>query len=70
MKEEAKNSDTVKYEDAMREIERIVSSMENDEPDIDSLAQQLRRAQSLIRLCRDKLTKTDEEIKQLLSEER
>lgn len=70
MKEEAKNSDAVKYEDAMREIERIVSSMENDEPDIDSLAQQLRRAQSLIRLCRDKLTKTDEEIKQLLSEER
>lgn len=56
-----------KYEEAMREIERIVKTMENDELDIDSLTQQLKRAQELIRLCRDKLTKTDEEIRALLS---
>lgn len=60
-------SGSFKYEEAMREIERIVKTMENDELDIDSLTKQLKRAQELIRLCRDKLTKTDEEIRALLS---
>jgi exodeoxyribonuclease VII small subunit len=43
--------------------------MENDELDIDQLTTQLKRAQELIKLCRDKLTKTDEEIKKILTEE-
>lgn len=60
----------MKYEEAMAEIERIVRTMENDELDIDSLAEQLRRAQTLIRKCRDKLTKTDEEIQRILGEDR
>ena len=61
------NSD-MKYEDAMRELERIVAKMENDEPDIDSLGEQLRRAQQLIKLCKDKLYKVDEEVKKVLEE--
>ena len=56
----------VKYEEAMRELERIVARMENEEPDIDSLGEQLRRAQQLIKLCKAKLTKTDKEIKDIL----
>ena len=58
--------DDMKYEDAMRELERIVARMENEEPDIDSLGEQLRRAQQLIKLCKAKLTKTDMEIKDIL----
>ncbi len=58
--------DDMKYEDAMRELERIVARMENEEPDIDSLGEQLRRAQQLIMLCKAKLTKTDKEIKDIL----
>lgn len=58
--------DDMKYEDAMRELERIVARMENEEPDIDSLGEQLRRAQQLIKLCKAKLTKTDKEIKDIL----
>ena len=56
----------MKYEDAMRELERIVAQMENGEPDIDSLAAQMKTAQELIKYCKDKLTKTDEEIKKIL----
>lgn len=59
-------NESMKYEDAMREIESIVRNMENGEPDIDTLTEQLKRAQMLIKLCRDKLTKTDEEIRSLL----
>lgn len=58
--------DDMKYEDAMRELERIVARMENEEPDIDSLGEQLRRAQQLIKLCKAKITKTDKEIKDIL----
>lgn len=60
-------TDSMKYEEAMRELERIVTRMENDELDIDSLAEQLRRAQQLIKICKAKLTKADEEIKEILS---
>ena len=56
----------VKYEEAVRRLEEIVAKMENDEYDIDELAAKLKTAQQLIKLCRDKLTKTDAEIKKLL----
>ena len=58
----------VKYEAAFAELQTIVRKMENDELDIDQMSEQLKRAQELIRLCKDKLTKTDEEIKKILSE--
>ena len=56
----------MKYEEAMRQLQEIVRKMENDELDIDQMTEQLKRAQELIRLCRDKLMKTDEEIRNLL----
>lgn len=59
----------MKYEKAVYELEEIVDKMERDELDIDQLSEQLKRAKVLVKLCKDKLTKTDEEIKKLLSEE-
>ena len=59
----------MKYEKAVSELEEIVDKMERDELDIDQLYEQLKRAKVLVKLCKDKLTKTDEEIKKLLSEE-
>ncbi len=59
----------LKYEAAFAELQTIVRKMENDELDIDQMSDQLRRAQQLIKLCKDKLTKTDEEIKKILAEE-
>lgn len=59
----------MKYEKAVSELEEIVGKMERDELDIDQLSEQLKRAKVLVKLCKDKLTKTDEEIKKLLSEE-
>ena len=59
----------MKYEKAVCELEEIVDKMERDELDIDQLSEQLKRAKVLVKLSKDKLTKTDEEIKKLLSEE-
>ena len=57
------------YENAVKELEQIVSNMENGEPDIDTLGLQLKKAQQLIKLCKDKLTKTDSEIKKILNKQ-
>lgn len=58
----------IKYEAALAELQSIVSKMENDELDVDQMSVQLKRAQELIKFCKDKLTKTDEEIKKILAE--
>lgn len=58
----------MKYEAAIAELQTIASKMENNELDIDQMAEQLKRAQQLIKLCKDKLTKTDAEIKKILTE--
>ena len=56
----------IKYEESIRQIEDIVERLENDEMDIDSLGAELKKAQKLIKLCKDKLTKTEEEVKKIL----
>ena len=61
--------ENVIYEQAVSELEAIVRKMENDQLDIDTLAEQLKRAKSLIQLCKDKLTKTDDEIRKILEGE-
>ena len=59
----------MKYEEALKELEQIVRQMENNELDIDQMGDRLKRAQQLIRLCKDRLTKTDEEIKIILAQD-
>ncbi|UKK47671.1 exodeoxyribonuclease VII small subunit [Prevotella sp. E9-3] len=56
----------MKYEEALQQLETIVRKMEQGEFDVDELTEQLKTAQQLIKLCRDKLTKTDAEIKKIL----
>lgn len=59
----------IKYEAAVRQLEDIVSKLENNELDIDELSTELKKAQQLVKLCKDKLTKTDEEINKILEKE-
>ena len=58
----------MKYEEALHELERIVSKMEEGDLDIDTLSQQLKTAKELIKLCKDRLTKTDAEVKKILAD--
>lgn len=59
----------IKYEEAVRQLEDIVAKMENNELDVDSLSQQLKTAQKLIKMCKDKLSRADSDIKKLLQDE-
>ena len=56
----------MKYEEAVSRLEEIVKKMENDELGIDQMAQQLKEAQQLIKLCKDRLTKVDADIKAVM----
>lgn len=62
--------ETMKYEEALRQLDDIVQKMERNEYGIDELTLQLKKAKELIKQCKDKLTKTDEEIKKILDEDK
>lgn len=57
------------YEEAVQQLESILQRMENDELDIDELTTELKKAQQLIKMCKAKLTKVDEDIKKILSQD-
>ncbi len=58
------------YTQAMGRLEKIVSRIDNDELEIDELAEMIEEANEIIAFCNDKLTKADREIEKLLSEKR
>ena len=62
-------NETIKYEEALAQLETIVRKMEQNEYDIDELAVQLKTAQQLIKLCKDKLAKTEQEIQKLTTQD-
>lgn len=59
----------IKYEETVRQLEAIVDKMERGELDIDSMAAQLKQAQELVKLCKQKLKRTDDEIQKLLDKQ-
>ncbi|MEE8328972.1 MAG: exodeoxyribonuclease VII small subunit [Thermodesulfovibrionia bacterium] len=54
------------YKDAIEEIDRIVEEIENETVDVDVLANKVKRATFLIKLCKEKLKTTDTEVKKSL----
>ncbi len=56
------------YTEAMKKLEMIVAKIEGGELDIDQLGENLQEAQKLIKFCRNKLYKADEEIRKMLDE--
>lgn len=56
----------MKYSEAIAELEAITARMQSPECDIDSLASLTSRALELLKFCKDKLYKTDAEVKKCL----
>jgi exodeoxyribonuclease VII small subunit len=56
------------YSEAMAEIEEILEKIENEELDVDELAEKVKRVSVLLKTCKDKLTKTNEQVEQILKE--
>jgi len=60
--------DAPTYKKAMAEIEGIVEEIENETVDVDVLTEKVKRAAYLIKHCREKLRKTDDEIRKVLED--
>lgn len=60
--------DNMTYNKAVKELEGIVAKMESDNCDIDLLAQYTTRALELLKFCKQKLFKTNEEVEKCLEE--
>lgn len=56
----------MKYSEAVAELESIVARMQSPECDIDSLASLTTRALELLKFCKEKLFRTDAEVKKCL----
>ncbi len=64
-----KSTDSLKYSDAIKRLEEIVSNIENEEYDIDVLTDYVAEATKLIAFCKSKLHRTEEEINKIFSAE-
>lgn len=56
------------YTQAITELEEIVKKMQSPECSIDNLSQYTARSLQLLKVCKEKLTRTDEELKKVLDE--
>jgi len=61
-------SDVPGYKEAIDEIEAIVEEIESEAVDVDALADKVKRATLLIKYCKARLKKTDDEVKKVLKE--
>lgn len=57
----------LKYEAALKQLQEIVEKLESGQMDIDALGKEIKNAQTLIKMCKDKLTKTEEKINAIIS---
>jgi exodeoxyribonuclease VII small subunit len=60
---------TLKYDEALEELQSIVRLLERKEINIDELANQVKKAKLLVDFCRKKLNDTEEEINKIIRPE-
>ena len=59
---------TESYQEAVGKLRQIVNEIETGDLDVDLLSEKVREATRLIKLCKEKLYKVDEEVKKVLEE--
>lgn len=61
-------SEKTNYVQAFNELQLIVSEIEKGEISVDELSEKVKRAAELIRICKSKLTSTEEDVNKILKE--
>jgi len=56
------------FNQAVKQREEILKNIEEGEPDIDRLSDNIRKAAALIRICRQRLRETEEKIDGIISD--
>jgi exodeoxyribonuclease VII small subunit len=61
-------SEKITYTQAFEELQAIVEEIEKGQISVDELSEKVKRATFLIKLCKTRLTITEEDVKQILKE--
>ena len=61
-------SKELKYTEAFEELQQIVADIEDGEISVDELSIRVKRAAELIKICKEKLTSTEEDVSEILKE--
>lgn len=61
-------SEEISYTAAHNELQEIVLEMENSQISIDELETKIKRAAVLLKICKDKLFRTEKEVQDVLNE--
>lgn len=61
-------SETINYTSAFEELQQIVTEIEQGEITVDELSQKVKRATELIKICKTKLSTTEEDVNMILKE--
>lgn len=56
------------YNEAVEKLRKIVADIEKGDLDVDILSEKVKEATRLIKMCKDKLFKADEDVKKILEE--
>lgn len=56
------------YGEAIKEIETILRQIEQDDLDVDDLSEKVKRVSQLIKICKEKLHHTEEEVEKILKD--
>ncbi|MCT4562138.1 MAG: exodeoxyribonuclease VII small subunit [Crocinitomicaceae bacterium] len=58
----------ISYDKAFEELQKIVTDMEDGEIGVDVLSEKVKRASELIKICKEKLTSTEDDIQKILKD--
>ncbi|MES2588028.1 MAG: exodeoxyribonuclease VII small subunit [Bacteroidota bacterium] len=56
------------YTEAFEELQQIVEEIETGEISVDELSLKVKRAAALLKICKEKLSSTEEDVNQILKE--
>ena len=59
---------TQTYEEAYKELTQIAGEIENDTISVDQLAQKVKRASELIKICQSKLREAETEVNHIITQ--
>ena len=57
-----------RYDEAFEELQKIVAEIEDGEISVDMLSDKVKRAAMLIKICKSKLTATEEDVNNILKD--
>jgi len=60
--------EAIGYAHAMSELDEILSELERDDLDVDVLAERVKRASELIKLCRGRIARAQEDVDRIVTD--